>query len=203
MSFFLKHFFSLAFDGTDEVTTNIFTLYTLDVVNHIPPAWQEHQVSSARKYLQNGANFKKWKEDPGLALLIYTQLAREFGWDSYKSVFRYYESAQPKLSTDQEKIDYWIEIFSHQVKRNLVPLFKFWGIPISASTVNNLTSLKTPVISDELIQIAPDRYSAGDQGKRFNTGHFCGDLTLVECKKNIFVFLFRRVETFSLFQEIP
>lgn len=138
----------------------------MDTLSHIRPGWDQEKISRASEYLKNGAKFTEWKADPAIGLLIYTQLAREFGWDSYKSVFRHYENTKPDLSTDQQKIDYWIEAFSRQVQRNLVPLFKFWGIPVSASTVVALASLETPVISDELIQLAPDRYLTGKRGKR-------------------------------------
>ncbi|CAF1425627.1 unnamed protein product [Adineta ricciae] len=149
------------FDGTTEVTSNIFTLYVLDTICHIRPGihtWNREAISNTRQYIENGANFTMWKEDSSLALHIYAQLAREFDWKSYKSVFLHYERIKPSLSNNQEKIDYWIETFSRQVQQNLVPLFKFWGFPISQPTINTLSSLKIANISDDLIQIAPHRY---------------------------------------------
>ncbi|CAF3700216.1 unnamed protein product [Rotaria socialis] len=149
------------YDGTDEVTTNIFTLHAMDTVCHHQVwihSWLKDKISSTRKYIKNGSNFDEWKEDPGIALFIYAQLIREFGWDSFKAVFRQYEQDQPSLNSDQEKIDHWIETFSSQVEYNLVPLFKFWGFPISQSTIDSLNDLTIPNISDEFIKIAPERY---------------------------------------------
>ncbi|CAF4968104.1 unnamed protein product, partial [Rotaria socialis] len=80
-----------------------------------------------RIYIENGCNFDEWKDDPGIGLIIYAQLAREYGWETYKQVFRQYEQTQPYLDSNQEKMDHWIEIFSRQVGYNLIPLFKFWG----------------------------------------------------------------------------
>ena len=143
------------------MTANIFTLHALDTVCHVRPGiheWNEDAISSTRQYIENGTDFNRWKQDAFLALRIYTQLAREFGWESYKSVFRHYENTKPNLSNDQEKIDYWIKTFSQQVQQNLIPLFRFWGFPISQSTVDTLANLKLAIISDELIQIAPQRY---------------------------------------------
>ena len=133
----------------------------MDTLCHQQPwihPWLKDQIQSTRNYIEKGSNFDDWKEDPGIALFIYAQLVREFNWDSYKAVFRKYEEGQPKLETDQEKIDYWIETFSRQVEYNLVPLFKFWGFPISEATVEALNDLKIPEISDEFIEMAPERY---------------------------------------------
>ncbi|CAF1267788.1 unnamed protein product [Rotaria sp. Silwood1] len=88
------------------------------------------------------------------------QLAREFGWDSFKAVFRTYEKAKPTVNSDQEKIDLWVEIFSQQVKKNLVPLFRFWGLTVSDATLNKLKDLEIPKITDKFIDVAPDKYQA-------------------------------------------
>lgn len=163
ISFRSLNIFSLAFDGTGEVTTNIFVLYVLDIIYHIRSGiyeWKSQQISEARTYLQNGAQFTEWKKMPLLALTIYIQLVREFGWDSYKAVFRHYENTKPNLLNDQQKMDYWITTFSQHVKKNLVPLFKFWGFPVSSSTMNILAILTPAVISDEIIQIDPARYKS-------------------------------------------
>ena len=151
-----------AFDGTGEVTVNIFTLHAMDKVCHHQPwmhSWLKDQVPSTKEYIENGSNFDDWKEKAGVALFIYAQLIREYGWESYKAVFREYEQKKPHLHSDQEKMDHWIATFSRHVGHNLIPLFKFWGFPVSESTVNDLQALPIPQIFDEFIQIAPDRYS--------------------------------------------
>ena len=150
------------------MTTNIFVLHALDTICQVRPGfyvWENQQILKTREYLKNGANFNRWREDPLLGLVIYTQLSREFGWDSYKAVFRQYENTKPNFANDQQKIDNWIVTFSQQVKKNLVPLFKFWGFPISPSTVNTLSTLTPAIISDEIIQIDPKRYQNSVQSK--------------------------------------
>ncbi|CAF3443400.1 unnamed protein product [Rotaria socialis] len=149
------------FDGTGEVTVNIFTLHAMNIICHIQPwihPWLEEQESNTRIYIENGCNFDEWKDDPGIGLIIYAQLAREYGWETYKQVFRQYEQTQPYLDSNQEKMDHWIEIFSRQVGYNLIPLFKFWGFPVSKSTVEVLHGLDVPKITDKFIEIAPERY---------------------------------------------
>ena len=156
-------FFSfIAFEGTGEVTVNIFTLHAMDKICHLQTwihSWLKDQISSTKEYIENGSNFDEWKEDPGVALFIYAQLIREYGWESYKAIFRQYEETQPNLDSDQEKIDHWIMTFSQQVGYNLMPLFKFWGFPVSESTVDDLESLPISEISDEFIEIAPERFT--------------------------------------------
>lgn len=134
----------------------------MDKICHRNPwihSWLKDQISSTKEYINNGSNFDEWKDDPGVALFIYAQLIREYGWESYKNIFRLYEQIQPNLDQNQEKIDYWIITFSREVGHNLIPLFKFWGFPVSESTVNELIELPIPEISDEFIEIAPERYS--------------------------------------------
>jgi hypothetical protein len=155
-------FFFLAFDGTGEVTVNIFTLHAMDSICHLQPwihSWLKDQIASTNKYIEKGSQFDEWKQDPGVALFIYAQLVREYGWQNYKDVFRKYEKTQPNLDSDQAKMDHWITTFSQQVGQNLVPLFKFWGFPVSDSTVDDLEQLPIPQIFDEFIQKAPERYS--------------------------------------------
>ncbi|CAF4569935.1 unnamed protein product [Rotaria sp. Silwood2] len=149
------------FAGSVEVTVNIFTLHAMDTVCHIQPwihSWLRDQISDIKKYIENGSKFHAWKNSPGVGLFVYAQLVREYGWDNYKAVFRQYEQTRPVLHNDQEKMDRWIETFSRQVGYNLIPLFKFWGFPVSQSTIDALLTLEIADISDEFIEMAPERY---------------------------------------------
>ncbi|CAF3783478.1 unnamed protein product [Rotaria sp. Silwood1] len=149
------------FSFAREITTNIFTLHAMDAICHLEPwihSWLKDQIEKTKESIKKGTPFNEWKTNAGFGLFIYAQLAREFGWDSYKAVFRQYEQTKPTLNNDQEKIDHWITTFSRQVEHNLVPLFKFWGFPISQSTIAGLGDLPVREMSDELIEIAPERY---------------------------------------------
>ncbi len=151
-----------AFDGTVEVTVNIFTLHAMDTLCDLPVwihSWLKDQIPDTQKYISHDSKFDKWKENPGVALFIYAQLAREYGWDSYKAVFRKYDELNSELKSNQKKIDYWIMTFSREVEYNLIPLFKFWNFPISQSTIDSLNDLEIPSITDELIELAPERYT--------------------------------------------
>jgi hypothetical protein len=135
------------FDGTVEVTCNLFTLYVLDVLtpnsqthDAVQPA---HRLKLETDYVKNGAKFQEWKSDPFLALVMYQQLKDEFGWQAFKTVFHEYrtapESSLPK--NDNEKRDQWMVRFSKTVGRNLGPFFQHWGIPTSESARKSIEHL--------------------------------------------------------------
>lgn len=124
------------FDGTGEVTNNVFALYILDTVcgvtAHMHPAI-EPTARQARllKYLDGGAKYDQWKADPFLALTLYIQLQQGLGWETYKKVFAEYrrlpDGERPK--TDAEKRDQWMVRFSRASGHNLGPFFQAWGVP--------------------------------------------------------------------------
>jgi len=136
------------FDGTGEVTNNVFALYILDticgVTAHTHPAI-EPLVRQARlqKYLDGGAKFDSWKSDPFLALTMYIQLQQGFGWETYKKVFAEYrhlpEGERPK--TDGEKRDQWMVRFSRASGRNLGPFFQAWGVPTTPEARASIAAL--------------------------------------------------------------
>lgn len=116
------------FDGTGEVTVNLFTLYIIEtVVGRVPGyhvRWTDDELAEIfRKHRAAGASFDKWKSDPFLALAMYVQMQRAFGWDAFKKVFAEYrdlpQSERPK--DDNEKRDQWMVRFSRAVGKNLGP----------------------------------------------------------------------------------
>ena len=71
------------FSGTGEVTCNFFSLYTGQKLSGIEPwenSWLQGHKKKGARYLENGADFEEWKKKPGVALLCYAQIQREFGW---------------------------------------------------------------------------------------------------------------------------
>jgi hypothetical protein len=74
----------MTFDGTGEVTCNLFGLYCFDTI-HNGKANHRFQdmtkwYAEARAHIAGGAPYETWKSKPFLALTMYEQLAREFGW---------------------------------------------------------------------------------------------------------------------------
>jgi hypothetical protein len=127
------------FDGTGEVTVNLFTMYTLETVCGVPVGdgwwWKEEdrQRLIVRHLGKDKASFEKWKSDPSTALIMYIQLQRAFGWETYKRVFAEYRDLpdRDRPRGEQQERDQWMERFSKAARRNLGPFFQAWGVPTS------------------------------------------------------------------------
>ncbi len=136
------------FEGTTEVTVNLFPLYIYEHLTGIPPkqhprgndAFLREQMA---KFDFAKPDFEKWKADPFLALAMYVQLQHEFGWDAYKSIFAKYLAlpAAERPRNDAEKRDQWMTRFSREVGRNLGPFFQKWGVPVSAEALRAVAEL--------------------------------------------------------------
>ena len=137
------------FDGTGEVTVNLFTLYAheklgINLNDKLHPNVQEPwQQEVLKKYLAGGAKFEDWKKDPFLALYMYIQLQRAFGWDTYKKIFAQYRAlpANERPKNDDEKRDQWMVRFSRLTGNNLGPFFLAWGVPTSEKARASIAGL--------------------------------------------------------------
>ncbi len=136
------------FEGTGEVTCNIFTLYVLENVCGVDDAsrqkvFGEDAVKARANYLESGARFETWKREPFLALQMYAQLRLAFGWDAYRKVFAEYGSlpADQRPRTDEEKRDQWLVRMSRAVSKDLGPFFEAWGVPTSAAARDSIKDL--------------------------------------------------------------
>jgi hypothetical protein len=138
------------FDGTGEVTVNLFSMYVYQkVLGHDltsgHPAIKDRAARQerTRKHLEAGAPFERWKADPFLALEMYIQLIEEFGWEPYTAVFEEYRKLPrgERPRNDGEKRDQWMVRFSRQVGRNLGPFFQKWGVPTTEGARRSIESL--------------------------------------------------------------
>ena len=150
------------FKGTGEVTCNLFTLHAMEIIAGQKPwihNWLNKHMPKINKALNSDDPYKMWSASPGVALGIYAQLQHCFGWQAYKDVFTHYEllKENEKPKSDQEKLDYWVNIFSETVKYNLCPLYNLWGLPVGEVTQSKLNHLPAFLPDDEMTQMAPDR----------------------------------------------
>ena len=136
------------FDGTVEVTVNLFTLYVYEFLCGTPVAqnWRGSDAFRAEqmeRYDFDNPDFGQWKRDPLLALVMYVQLQQEFGWEAYRSVFATYRALpdEERPNNDDEKRDQWLVRFSRQVGRNLGPFFVAWGVPTSQAARDSIANL--------------------------------------------------------------
>jgi hypothetical protein len=126
------------FDGTGEVTVNLFSLYVIDRCCHLsdpghPAIAPDARAKKIAEHLAAGAPFERWQSDPFLALIMYMQLQEAFGWEAYRQVFAEYRDLPDaqRPQSDDEKRDQWLVRFSRTVGRNLGPFFQAWGVPTS------------------------------------------------------------------------
>jgi hypothetical protein len=124
------------FAGTGEVTNNLFSLYVNERMAHLEAwhnPWLENQKAKPAAYFEAGADFAMWKRDPGLALMMYATVQRDFGWPAIQAALASYLTLAPseRPKSDAEKHDHWLIELSHATKRNLGPYFQKWGLPTS------------------------------------------------------------------------
>ena len=124
------------FEGTTEVTCNLFSLYIGETMAGIEPwknPWLENQKKKPQKHFDSGADFAQWKKQPGLALMMYATIQRDFGWEPFQAAFEAYVAADSasKPRTDEAKRDTWLIRMSTALERDLGPYFQHWGVPTS------------------------------------------------------------------------
>jgi hypothetical protein len=155
------------FDGTTEVTCNLFSLYVCEKLCGLPPGTgheamtPEAKSKRLAKYLQSDreTRFERWKSDPFLALLMYDQLRAAFGWEVYQKVFAEYRDMARKYrpKTDLDKRDQWMMSFSRAAGKNLAPFFQAWSVPITDGAAEEVKDLPVWMPEEMLAQIpAPD-----------------------------------------------
>ncbi|MCE9596172.1 MAG: M60 family metallopeptidase [Planctomycetes bacterium] len=135
------------FEGTDEVTNNLFALYAIEKTCELAPGHHGHEhvdtPPSLEAHLASGAKFENWSADPFLALQTYLKVRDAFGWEPFRAVFAQYvvlaDAERPK--SDAEKRDQWIVRLSRAVGRNLAPYFEAWGVAPSEDARRSLAEL--------------------------------------------------------------
>lgn len=133
------------FEGTGEVTCNIFTMLAMERISKRPAGWRlEPMAAKVKEYLAK-PDYSQWKSDPFLALTMYWQLQKAFGWEGYERTFRSYYASRPNElpRSDLEKRDQWMVRFSRAVGRNLGPFFERWGVPTSPGARRSIEELPT------------------------------------------------------------
>jgi hypothetical protein len=137
-----------SFQGSLDATADLFALYVIEKLCHIPVASslvgsKEFRAAQMARYNFAKPDFELWKRDRWLGTTTYVQMQQAFGWDAFRSVFAEYlklpESQQPK--SEAEKRDQWMVRFSRQVHRNLGPFFQAWGIPTSEAARASIADL--------------------------------------------------------------
>jgi hypothetical protein len=137
------------FDGTVEVTVNLFSLYAFEKICLSDPleahpslakgAW----LRNMNRYFAAGAQFEQWKQDPFVGLIMYIQLKNAFGWEPFVKIFKEYQQVPSgeRPQSDDQKRDQWMVRFSRAIGKNLGPFFQAWGVPTSLAARDSIQSL--------------------------------------------------------------
>jgi hypothetical protein len=137
------------FDGTVEVTVNLFTLFIMERVSGKAPGTGhealDDRAATIGKHLALGSPFDRWQREPFTALEMYIQLREAFGWEPYQRVFAEYLALEPRERprTEEQKRDQWLVRMSRATGRNLGPFFEHWGVPTSAAARESVRDLPT------------------------------------------------------------
>lgn len=136
------------FEGTGEVTNNVFVHYVLETVCNLPVPQATARAlgpDTARilKAHLESPDFARWQREPFLALAMYAQVHTAFGWEPFKKVFAEYESLpdHDRPTTEQAKRDQWMIRLSRAVNKNLGPFFDAWGVPVSSTAKAEIAAL--------------------------------------------------------------
>ncbi|CEM04376.1 unnamed protein product [Vitrella brassicaformis CCMP3155] len=147
------------FRGTEEVTVNLFSLFTMDQVLGIPAwdaPWLRGHLSSALKYLTDTSQTFSghWCRDPGLALVSYAYLQKHFGWEVYMCVFEEYRHlpASERPASDGDKRVQWVVRLSRAAKHDLRQYFRQWRIPFDEEVACAWSVDGLPVWSPPLVE---------------------------------------------------
>ena len=126
------------FDGTTEVSVNLFSLYCFDKIAGGRDAAHEGVSNeftrkSLGKFFAKVPDFKAWKSDPFLGLITFRLIQNDFGWELFKKSFRRYHALTDaeRPTNDAQKRDFLVRYLSETAGRNFAPYFSAWGIPLT------------------------------------------------------------------------
>lgn len=144
-------FWGIDFDGTSEVTVNLFSMYVYDKVlhkgiyNHDAILNKEVVDKRIIDYLSKAPDYQKWSDDPFTALSMYIELIDEFGWEPFKTVHAKYRllTADKYPKSNQDRIDLWFVSCSNATHTNLNAFFEVWKIPVSDEAKKKVQNYKS------------------------------------------------------------
>lgn len=125
------------YQGTGEVTVNLFSLYALEKTTEepIPRADAGRVQGLVNDWFKKPAAERNWMKGGGAwdKLAFYQLMIPEFGWEPFKEVFRAYRELplDKKLKADQNRAGDFMARFSKRVGKNLEPYFRVWGVQLN------------------------------------------------------------------------
>jgi len=112
------------FEGTVEVTVNLFTLWGF--ARLCTDRLAEH-LGAPEDFFRDGCPRQKWNSDPFLALRTYAQVIATFGWEPLQATFRDY-AAEGQVARDYAaQVRDFVCRWSLAAGRDLRPHWRKWG----------------------------------------------------------------------------
>ncbi|HMV67243.1 MAG TPA: M60 family metallopeptidase, partial [Myxococcota bacterium] len=132
--------------GSTEASCNLWSVYVMEHLVGRPRALAHPDLAPAARqarisaYVQGGRSFARdWSV--WTSLETYLQLQEAFGWGFYQALFADYADDAASPSTDQARIDLWVERTSAEAGVDLGPFYQAWGFPISPGTLATISAL--------------------------------------------------------------
>jgi len=114
------------FEGTTEVTVNLFTLWGYSVL--CSDKVKEHLAPPPASFIDDGCPRAAWDSDPFLALRTYAQVLAEFGWEPLRATFQEYASEEGNIERDYARqVSDFVLRWSRACGRDLRPHWRRWG----------------------------------------------------------------------------
>ena len=135
------------FQGTGEVTVNLFSLYSLETVynDRTQRRDPDRLAGLTRTWMAKPKAERNWMSagGPWDKLTPYIILVEEFGWDPLKKVFRDYRllPVADHPQSEQDRAGDFMLRLSREVGRNLAPFFDVWGVQLSPGYVKEAAAL--------------------------------------------------------------
>jgi hypothetical protein len=137
------------FQGSSEVTVNIFSMHAFQKVNGVDitdQEWPRDKANGFASFFARKPTYESWKSKPGMALMTFFQLIKHFGWPKMNQFMSEYEQDRITKtnmpSSNQDKIDQWVIRYSKIVSRNIKPQFEMFGLPVSSKVDKVLKDLE-------------------------------------------------------------
>jgi hypothetical protein len=136
------------FQGLGEVTVNIFSLEVQHHFGNRARIDNDKMRKSIKKHFANPNRNYHEINDLFMKVAMFWQLRLAFGDDFYPQLHRLNREKSPKLKTDEEKLQYFIQLSSQVSGYDLSPFFLAWGLKPSTATsdlISKQKKLSTPI----------------------------------------------------------
>ena len=136
------------FEGTTEVTVNIFSLTMQTALKQKARTDTEWMREKTTRYFQNPDRNYHAEGDVFMKLGMFWQLRMAFGEDFYPQLHRHYRENPRHFADNEAKVQHFMKTASLISGKNLEPFFNAWGLPMTEETRTEIK--KQPPLQKEI-----------------------------------------------------